>query len=201
MGMQTLVGIGGLGLSRGQIQKILIARALATRPRILVLDEPAGALQGAAQTRLLRALDALEMTRVVVSHDLRLLAGAGRLFELRDGHLRPLSRDTALLGLGPRTRQPGHEGDRRMDRMRMDDSLFRSEALDTLREPEQIGRAMQLATGALRGDARHSRLDHSGGHGGKRLHPGANHDCRDRHHSARERPAWRTSWWRNTRGS
>lgn len=87
MHLQTLVGAGGVGLARGQIEQILIARALAIKPRILVLDEPSGALRGSEQSALVDLLGELTVTRIVVSHDAALLAGADRLFELREGHL------------------------------------------------------------------------------------------------------------------
>ena len=90
MGLQTIVGDGGIGLSHGQIQRILIARALGPAPAILVLDEPAGMLHGAARQRLLDTLASLPVTRLVVSHDPSLLQGASRIFRLAGGALTPL---------------------------------------------------------------------------------------------------------------
>jgi ABC-type bacteriocin/lantibiotic exporter with double-glycine peptidase domain len=87
MGLQTIVGEGGLGLSRGQVQRILIVRALAGDPRILVMDEPAATLQGEALQPVLDLLAALPITRILVSHDPVLLAAATRVVELRDGRL------------------------------------------------------------------------------------------------------------------
>ncbi|MBS0540717.1 MAG: ATP-binding cassette domain-containing protein [Proteobacteria bacterium] len=87
MGLQTVIGEGGLGLSSGEVQRILIARALAMSPSILILDEPAGALRGAAQQAILDMLAGLDITRIVVSHDVDLLAGATRLFVLDRGAL------------------------------------------------------------------------------------------------------------------
>jgi ABC-type bacteriocin/lantibiotic exporter with double-glycine peptidase domain len=87
MGLQTIVGEGGLGLSRGQVQRILIVRALAGDPRILVMDEPAATLQGVALQPVLDLLAALPITRILVSHDPVLLAAATRVVELRDGRL------------------------------------------------------------------------------------------------------------------
>jgi ABC-type Mn2+/Zn2+ transport system ATPase subunit len=71
-------------LSGGQLQRVMIARALACRPRLLLLDEPTVGIDPAGQQRfaeLLRSLhDRLGLTIVVVSHDLRtIVAGCDRV--------------------------------------------------------------------------------------------------------------------------
>lgn len=59
-------------LSGGQLQRVLIARALAVEPRILVLDEPTASVDSASKTRIYELLKALnrEMTILIVTHDL-----------------------------------------------------------------------------------------------------------------------------------
>ena len=80
----ALVGIADLaerpigGLSGGQLQRAMIARAIACRPRMLLLDEPTVGIDVAGQQRfgdLLKTLhDALGLTIIVVSHDIRTIA-------------------------------------------------------------------------------------------------------------------------------
>jgi peptide/nickel transport system ATP-binding protein len=64
-------------LSTGQCQRVAIARALAVRPRVLVADEPASALDVTLQAELIRVLSQVVaehgMTALVVSHDLHVL--------------------------------------------------------------------------------------------------------------------------------
>ncbi|TQM36235.1 ABC transporter ATP-binding protein [Pseudonocardia cypriaca] len=64
-------------LSTGQCQRVAIARALAVRPRVLVADEPASALDVTLQAELIRVLSQVvaehRMTALVVSHDLHVL--------------------------------------------------------------------------------------------------------------------------------
>lgn len=89
------VGLGAQGdhfpaeLSGGQQQRVAIARALAKRPRILLADEPTGALDhetGRGIVQLLRgAADDRERLVIVVTHDESITAYADRVIRLRDG--------------------------------------------------------------------------------------------------------------------
>jgi zinc transport system ATP-binding protein len=82
----ALVGMSDLAerhigsLSGGQLQRAMIARAIACRPRLLLLDEPTVGIDPAGQQKfgeLLRRLhDSLGLTIIVVSHDIRTIAAS-----------------------------------------------------------------------------------------------------------------------------
>lgn len=82
-------------LSGGERQRVGIARALAGSPRLILADEPTGALDtenALAVMELLRKLSqAEELTVVVVTHDVRLYEYADRVLSLEDGRIREIS--------------------------------------------------------------------------------------------------------------
>jgi putative ABC transport system ATP-binding protein len=78
-------------LSGGQAQRVAVARALVTGPRIVFADEPTGALDSVAGEqvleRLLTSVRDAGVTLVVVTHDNRVAARADREIVLRDGRV------------------------------------------------------------------------------------------------------------------
>jgi ABC-type lipoprotein export system ATPase subunit len=78
-------------LSGGERQRVAIARALAGRPRLILADEPTGALDTAASQRiwdlLIDVRRRLGTTIIVASHDLTLMEHADRGIHIVDGHL------------------------------------------------------------------------------------------------------------------
>lgn len=87
MGMHTVVSEGGTNLSGGQRQRLLIARALALRPRILLFDEATSALDNRTQAIVSESLERLRVTRIVVAHRLSTIRHADRIYVLEKGRL------------------------------------------------------------------------------------------------------------------
>ena len=83
MNIQMPIGDGGAGLSGGQVQRILLARALYRQPRILFLDEATSHLDKDTETRVLDNLRALGITMVSVAHGENALALGGRQIQIR----------------------------------------------------------------------------------------------------------------------
>jgi NHLM bacteriocin system ABC transporter ATP-binding protein len=87
MGMHTVVNEGTSTFSGGQVQRLLIARALAGKPRLMVLDEATSALDNLTQAEVTRNLDRLGITRIIVAHRLSTLMHADMIHFLDRGRI------------------------------------------------------------------------------------------------------------------
>jgi NHLM bacteriocin system ABC transporter ATP-binding protein len=87
MGMNTVIGDGGIGLSGGQRQRLMIARAIIAKPAILLFDEATSSLDNRTQSLVMRNLKALRATRIVVAHRLSTIINADRLLVFHGGDL------------------------------------------------------------------------------------------------------------------
>lgn len=85
MGMQTLVAEGQGGISGGQKQRLMIARAIAPKPKILMFDEATSALDNKTQKQVSEALDAMGCTRIVIAHRLSTIKHCDRILVLEKG--------------------------------------------------------------------------------------------------------------------
>ena len=87
MGMQTLVAEGQGGISGGQKQRLMIARAIAPKPKILMFDEATSALDNKTQKQVSEALDAMGCTRIVIAHRLSTIKHCDRILVLDGGNV------------------------------------------------------------------------------------------------------------------
>ena len=87
MGMQTMISEGQGGISGGQKQRLMIARAVAPKPKILIFDEATSALDNRTQKQVSEALDALKCTRIVIAHRLSTIKNCDRILVLDKGQI------------------------------------------------------------------------------------------------------------------
>ena len=87
MGMQTIISEGQGGISGGQKQRLMIARAIAPKPKILMLDEATSALDNKTQKQVSDALDKLKCTRIVIAHRLSTIKNCDRILVLDKGNI------------------------------------------------------------------------------------------------------------------
>ena len=104
MGLLTIIGEGGAGLAEGQIQRLLIARALARRPSVLLLDESMSALDGVSKDRILTSLAKLDLTRILVTHHPSALKRVDRLVMMHEGSVVEIARPDDFAGEEGETR-------------------------------------------------------------------------------------------------
>jgi ATP-binding cassette, subfamily B, bacterial PglK len=91
-GLDTVVGEHGVRLSGGQRQRLGLARALYTRPKLLVLDEATSALDAETELAVSQALDSLEgdVTLIVVAHRLATIRHSDQVAYLEEGRVMAL---------------------------------------------------------------------------------------------------------------
>ena len=87
MGMQTLVTEGGGGVSGGQRQRLMIARAICGKKKILMFDEATSALDNRTQKHVSDSLDSLNCTRLVIAHRLSTVRHRDRILVVDGGSI------------------------------------------------------------------------------------------------------------------
>ena len=87
MGMNTIIQEGGSGISGGQKQRLMIARAVAPKPKLLLLDEATSALDNITQKQVSESLDKMKCTRIVIAHRLSTIKHCDRILVLDGGKI------------------------------------------------------------------------------------------------------------------
>ena len=87
MGMATMISEGQGGISGGQRQRLMIARAIAPKPKILIFDEATSALDNKTQRQVSEALDRMGCTRIVIAHRLSTIRHCDRILVLDGGSI------------------------------------------------------------------------------------------------------------------
>ena len=87
MGMHTVLQEGGGTLSGGQRQRLMIARAIAPKPHILIFDEATSALDNNTQKKVSKALDKMKCTRIVIAHRLSTIRHCDRILVIDGGKI------------------------------------------------------------------------------------------------------------------
>lgn len=85
MGMHTMISEGSGGISGGQRQRLMIARAIAPKPSVLMFDEATSALDNLTQKTVSESLDSLKCTRIVIAHRLSTIKQCDRILVLDKG--------------------------------------------------------------------------------------------------------------------
>ena len=87
MGMNTVIAEGQGGISGGQRQRLMIARAVAPKPKLLMFDEATSALDNKTQRQVSEALDSMGCTRIVIAHRLSTIRHCDRILVIDGGHI------------------------------------------------------------------------------------------------------------------
>lgn len=98
-GLDTLVGQEGKKMSGGERQRLAIARALASNPRILILDEATASLDGITESKIQRVIDSASQgrTTIMIAHRIATVQRADRIFLMDKGTIVASGSHTDLL--------------------------------------------------------------------------------------------------------
>jgi ATP-binding cassette subfamily B protein len=88
-GINTILVSGGRNLSRGQVQRLLIARAIAEHPRLLILDEAFTGIDEKTKLKIIKSLFAPENVWTVldISHDAEVVMRSDQVYVLSEGQI------------------------------------------------------------------------------------------------------------------
>ena len=100
MNIHTQVTADGSTMSGGQIQRLMIARALVVEPRILLLDEATSHLDDATQQSVSDGIAGLGITRIVIAHRLSTIRAADKICVLAGGRVVEQGSYDELMSLG-----------------------------------------------------------------------------------------------------
>lgn len=87
MGMFTMLSEDGGGISGGQKQRLLIARAIVGKPDILIFDEATSALDNITQKAIEKALENMKCTRIVIAHRLSTIKNCSKIIYIDKGKI------------------------------------------------------------------------------------------------------------------
>lgn len=87
MGMHTIISEGQGDISGGQRQRLMIARAIVSRPKILMFDEATSALDNITQKKVSDSLERLKCTRIAIAHRLSTIKHCDRIIVLDKGKI------------------------------------------------------------------------------------------------------------------
>ena len=87
MGLRTIISEGQGGISGGQRQRLMIARAIIGKPKVLIFDEATSSLDNDAQKKISDSIADLDCTRIVVAHRLSTIQDCDRILYLEDGKI------------------------------------------------------------------------------------------------------------------
>ena len=101
-GTQTILGERGVSVSGGQRQRLALARALARRPQLLVLDDATSAIDPRVEAQILKALrEELRMTTLVVAQRRSTVELADRIVRMQAGRIVATGTHAELLATDP----------------------------------------------------------------------------------------------------
>ena len=100
MGLHTVLSEDCGTISGGQQQRILIARAVVSQPRILIFDEATSALDNLTQKMVCDTIEKMHTTRIVIAHRLSTIMNCDRIIVMDKGKIAEQGNYEELMKMG-----------------------------------------------------------------------------------------------------
>ncbi|MED4206670.1 peptidase domain-containing ABC transporter [Neobacillus mesonae] len=97
LGYHTMISEGGSNFSGGQRQRLLLARALANNPKVLILDEATSALDNLSESRVQDHLNSLDCTQIIIAHRLSTVINTDKIIVMENGEIKEVGSHEELL--------------------------------------------------------------------------------------------------------
>ena len=85
MQLETILNDSGTNVSGGQVQRIAIARALITNPKVLIMDEATSALDNESQNLITKSITEMGITRITIAHRLSTIKYSDQIIVIEKG--------------------------------------------------------------------------------------------------------------------
>jgi ABC-type multidrug transport system fused ATPase/permease subunit len=110
-GLDTVVGDMGSGISGGERQRIAIARAIASDPRILIFDEPTSSLDAMTEAKIKETIKQVSKgrTTIIIAHRLSTIQDCDEIFVMEKGKITASGTHSRLLDTSPTYRKFAEE--------------------------------------------------------------------------------------------
>tara|TARA_B100000886_G_scaffold260981_1_gene185827 strand:+ start:2353 stop:4506 length:2154 start_codon:yes stop_codon:yes gene_type:complete len=92
MGLETIINESASSISGGQRQRIALARALISKPKVLILDEATSALDASTQNSVMNVLNNLSITRIAIAHRLSTIENADQVIVLNNSKIEEIGK-------------------------------------------------------------------------------------------------------------
>ena len=98
-GLDTIIGEQGVRLSGGESQRLVIARTIIRKPKVLIFDEATSSLDGENQKLLQEAIDEVSkgVTTIIIAHRISTIKNCDRVIVMNNGEIQEIGKPYSLL--------------------------------------------------------------------------------------------------------